>query len=223
MKKLSISWKLSVITITAFTLGFLVIALFNIWDLRSAKKQALEEEALVLSRHLRGVIYNNLSDLPLDGFSGMSSYLQSLVNPNPHFSFCFISNKKNEILYEYKKDKALNLSSLCQDETDILNEKHYEFTSAGNFYDMMIPIVWESKTIGHIHIGVPRDLIDSLVRKAVMTNVIIGSIVFSVSLIFLYILLRRGITQPIVSLANRVEEINEQFHFACPAETEEGN
>jgi two-component system sensor histidine kinase/response regulator len=223
MKRLSISWKLSVITITAFTLGFLIIALFNIWHLRSTKMKGLEEEALVMSRHLRGVINRNLSDLPLDGFSGMSTYLQSLVEPNPHFSYCFIANEQNKILYEYKKDTSQQLGSLARHETGSQDEEAFAFDPTGNFYDLSIPIVWESKAIGHIHIGVPRDLIDSLVWRAVITNIIVGSGVFVASLIFLYVLLRRGITQPIVSLARRVEEINERFHFACTVKTEEGD
>ncbi|MBN1554159.1 MAG: response regulator [Phycisphaerae bacterium] len=226
MKKLSISWKLSAITITAFTLGFLIIALFNILDLRAAKKKGLEEEALVMSRHLRGVIYNNLNDLPLDGFSGMSSYLQSLVDPNPHLSYCVITGKDNNVLYQYHKDDVkLDMHQTFAENHDhaVSDEDSYQFIPLGLYYELAIPILWKSEVIGTIHIGVPQVLVDSLVRKAVITNIVIGLIVFVASLIFLYILLRRGITRPIVALAHRVEDINERFHFTSAVDTQGGD
>ncbi|MBN1941834.1 MAG: response regulator [Phycisphaerae bacterium] len=224
MKKVSISWKLSAITITAFTLGFLVIAVFNILDLRTAKKKGLEEEALVMSRHLRGVIYNNLNDLPLDGFSGMSSYLQSLVDPNPHLSYCFITDRNDEVLYQYhKEDVKVNVASLAKHDRLVSDEESYQFVPSGEFYELAVPILWKSESIGCIHIGVPQALVDSLVRKAVVSNIVIGSIMFVASLIFLYVLLRRGITRPIVALARRVDDINERFNFTSSIEMQGGD
>ena len=221
MRRASISWKLSAITVTAFTLGFLTLAVVNILELGRAYKNGLEEEALVISRHLRGVICSNLGDLPLDGFTGMSSYLQSLVEPNPHFGYCFIADRTQTILYQHQKQDAAPFDPASAGDLDFAAETDQHINPIGPYYEMVVPIVWEAKVIGTIHVGIPRNQIDALVTKAVVTNVAVGLLILSSALFLLYFLLTQCVTQPMASLAHRIEAINRHFNLVRRNEDQE--
>jgi two-component system, sensor histidine kinase and response regulator len=223
MKKNSISRKLVGITLSGFILGFFIIAIINIVNLRKVYKAGLEEESLIIVKHLRSVICNNLQDLPLDGFSGMDSYLQNFIEPNPHFSYCFIADKKQKVLYQYQKKKKDHLDLALSHGIGFSGEDDVKIITKGKSYEMVLPIFWKSKLSGTLHIGIQKELIDSQVKRAVINNSIIGLAVLVGSLILLSSLLRKSITQPIMRLGERVEEINAYFNLVRAEGEEEGD
>ncbi len=223
MRKTSISRKLVGITLSGFILGFFIVAVINIVNLKKVYTSGLEEESLIIVKHLRSVICNNLRDLPLDGFTGMDSYLQNFIEPNPHFSYCFIADKKPTILYHYQKEKKNRLNLALSRGITYGGEDNYTIIMEGKDYEMVLPIFWKSRLVGTIHIGIQKELIDSQVKKAVVKNGIIGLAVMAGSLILLSTLLRKSITQPIMRLGERVEEISAYFNLVRPEGEEEGD
>jgi len=223
MRKTSISRKLTVITLIGFVLGYLIIAILNIVNLKKVYTAGLEEESLIIVKHLRSVICNNLQDLPLDGFTGMDSYLQSFIEPNPHFSYCYIADGKANILYRYQKKNANQFDSNLTRNISYTGEDDYKIIQERDHYEMALPIFWKSQIKGTIHIGIQKELIDSQVKKAAVKNGIIGLVVLTGSLVLLTTLLRKSITQPIMRLGERVEEISEYFNLVRSEGEEEGD
>jgi len=226
MKKMGIRAKLSLITGGCFVLGFTLIAVINIFNLRNVSQGGLEEESLVISRHLRGVIYSNLRDLPLDGFTGMSSYLQSLVEPNSHFCSGYIADKNGKVLYHYDKKSESEKTAATAVDADAFGfkkEDDYRVLSGKTYYGTLIPIFKESKVIGVIHIGIPREQIAALIAASAVRNAFIGVPILLGSLILLSSLLGRSITRPITRLSNRVEEIKSHFNLGLSPEDRSGD
>jgi two-component system, sensor histidine kinase and response regulator len=221
MKTMSVRQKLALITGGCFILGFLIIAVINIFNLRHVYQTGLQEESLVISRHLRGIIYGNLQDLPLDGFTGMDSYLRSLIEPNPHFSYCAVLDKNGKTLYHYRKEDSHAMAPARPGA--FRNEEDWRFQGLDHYCETVVPIFWKSRQIGSIHIGIPRERIESLVVKSVGRNVLIGTLVLTGSLILLSSLLKRSITRPIAHLTRRVEKIKANFNLADPVEDQEGD
>jgi len=210
-KRSSIRWKLSLITGGGFALGFLTIAIINIVNLRNVYRSGLEEESLVISRHLKGVIQNNLRALPLDGFIGMSSYLQSLVELNRHIDYCYVADKKGKVLYSYQRPGKENVH--CTEGPSFDNPEDHQVLAREKYYETVTPIFKEKDMVGTIRLGIPRELTDSLVRQSVGRNILIGAAVLLVSLVLQSSLLKRSITLPISRLSNRVEEINSHLNL----------
>jgi len=137
----------------------------------------------------------------------MNIYLGGILKKNPDYSYCFIADKEMNILYHSDKTKMDGKS----DRNSYAGLHDTGFSnltlSVGEHYEMIIPIVKSDETLGTIHIGIRKALINANILRVILITIGVLIISFGVSGTILYFFLQRSIICPITNLSDLAHKL----------------
>lgn len=170
-------------------------------SLHSEYKRLLEDKTFTIAENIRQLANRNLKFLPFENLPGMNIYLDGILKKNADYSYCFIADREMNILYH--SDKAKVGKELDKKlygglyDTDFSNLT----LSAGDHYEMIIPIIKSDESLGSIHIGIRKSLIDANILRMIFITIGVLIVSLGVSGIILYFFLKKNIIHPITNLS----------------------
>jgi PAS domain S-box-containing protein len=200
--------KLLALTITILSFAVVFITVTNILNFSVSYKQALEERSITVAENIRSTIYKNLKYFPLDGFTGMPLFLQDVLANNPGLSYCYIADTGRHILYHSdinftRADQKVQASAY----SFLGKNTRGETVLTDQYYESIIPIIYESDYLGTIHVGVEKKIIGQKILSMVWQNALIFFIFLALAIFVLYKLVTRHITRPIDLLVEHAIDI----------------
>ena len=199
--------------VSAMTLSISVITMMVFYTFKAVHgdyKALLEDKAFVLSENIRRIMNQNLTVFPIDGMIGMNDYLHSVVKNDADIRYAFIADKNRKILYhsdEKMSGDQLNEPSYDSIQYDTLFK--YLIFPINAYYEVIVPILQSDQTIGTIHIGIPRGLIDSKILGMATISITVLVLAWGMALLLIYAVLRRHVIQPITALVDKAAQISQ--------------
>ncbi len=211
---LSIKTKLFAVILLVLVVAIAANSYINIFSFKSAYTEALEEKSYAVAQALRRTVYNNLRYFSLDGFGQMDEYLQSIVETNEGISYCFIADKEGRILYHTNPE----LSNVFLDRgsyADLYPLKPFQKITLpiDQYYESLIPIVWEKEAIGTINIGIKQEIINSRIKGMQFQSFVVLLLALMFCLFLFYQSLYKIIIAPISKMLGVIRNIISHKEF----------
>jgi PAS domain S-box-containing protein/putative nucleotidyltransferase with HDIG domain len=208
MKIKSIRTPMYLVTMAALVLTALAISSADIFMFQRAYRSALSDRAITVAHNLRDTVHRNLVFFPLAQFTGMDSYLESIVAANDGIHYIFISSGEGQVLYHstnMEGQRQLNAERYAQ----VRFESSADRTTLAlsEDYESIVPIFWEDAQVGWIHVGVAKTLVDQ--RTSMMWGTSVGLLVLALGLaaLPLYSVLKNRIAAPLAHLTSTAQAI----------------
>jgi len=211
MNQKTIRGKLFTTIIPMLLLAIVANSVVNILSFRYHYSTALEEKSYAISKNVRGTIYTNMGFFPLDSFTGMTDYLQRVLKDNNGISYCFIADDSLKILYHH--DESQIGQHLDKNDYPSFQPDDKITIPLDDFYESVIPIIWDDKVVGTIHIGVEKQLINGRTNEMFFQSLLVLIVATAISGYSLYYFLSKIIISPLMRLSETVEYINTNKSF----------
>ncbi|HCL58032.1 MAG TPA: hypothetical protein DHW82_13640 [Spirochaetia bacterium] len=213
-KKIGKSLKLKTI-IMVISILFITISItltINLIQIKDRLKAALEREIYTSGLLVKKIVDTNLSFFALENLSGMNLFLNEVLNSNENISYVFISNKKRIILYH----NNLSYENTPLDQaiyTDRILTDSWKILPIGQYYESVTPVSFDNQTIGYIHVGVDKSIIDKEIIKIILKTVLIfiGALIFTILMLIFFI--SKKIVSPITALSQEMKGITKNMNL----------
>lgn len=207
-KYLSVKRKLFSVILLVLCITVITNSLVNIFSFKSAYQEALEEKSYAVGQALRRTIYNNLRYFSLDSFAGMNPYLKSILQTNEGLSYCFIADQEGKVLYHTDSGLTnLQLNRKVYFNSYPLKTSQRKTLAIEDYYESLIPIIWQNEPIGTINIGIKQEIINSKITTMQIQSFIVLLLALGFSLLLFYQSISRIITRPISKLLEGIKYI----------------
>ncbi len=205
--------KILLITISVSFVSLLVSSVVLVANFKKNYTEALITGTYGLGHSLNSIVTELLSlGLPLDSFTGLDKKCSQMLASNPHITYAGVSDTKGKILYN--GDPAL-VGKVFTDEvmkksiasTKPVTQLYRRFDGL-DYYDVTIPIIDSANShLGQIRLGFRTSVVNDKVMTALL-HVIIN---FSLSFIFIAILINYFISQlvsrPVIKISEHAKKI----------------
>lgn len=184
----------------------------NLIQIKDRLKAALEREIYTSGLLVKKIVDTNLSFFALENLSGMNLFLNEVLNSNENISYVFISNKKRIILYH----NNLSYENTPLDQaiyTDRILTDSWKILPIGQYYESVTPVSFDNQTIGYIHVGVDKSIIDKEIIKIILKTVLIfiGALIFTILMLIFFI--SKKIVSPITALSQEMKGITKNMNL----------
>ncbi len=210
--KTSLKTRTMYIIILVLTISSSITTFFIMIHVNNVLRKSIANEIHASGLIVRRTIYTNLKYFSLDAFSGMKKFLKGIVKSNNKISYCFITNKKIEIIYQFGKHKKSKAGGALKYPKDFFSKKR-KIIETGNYIENIIPIYSNEIVIGYIHIGVKKSIISSEILSLILITVLIFFASLIISIIVLLYFLGKKVINPITSLSLKMKKIANEMNF----------
>ncbi len=208
IKLKSIRSQIYVVTVMALLLTTISISTANIFQFQSDYKEALADRSVTIAQNLRVTVYKNLQFFPLDGFSGMADYLQTMLRANEGISYVYVTDRTGQILYHNDASQVGRaVAADAYAEGDFSNPDFALNRATSSHYESIVPLIWTDKVIGYIHVGVERAILDAKISTMIWQTAIILIIVLIVTGYPLYKFMSGNIVVPLIALTETASKV----------------
>ena len=130
------------------------------WIALGAVEQRLEpvikDKANVLARSIGNDLYKAVRlDIPIDRLRGVDAYLEDLITDHPEVAYLAVTDPEGKVLFsaESENDAGNGFQPLAANAGEA---RAGAFVSIGSDYNVVHPLVYDGKQVGHAMIGIDR-------------------------------------------------------------------
>jgi len=204
--------KIFLVTVGILTITLVLSSFLSILSFENSYLKSLISTYEVAGETLKLKIEQALKfGKPLDKFQGMRDLLRETAEDNPKISAIWIEAENGRVLYEFKRQEDIVISTLKSDEKTFSDSQTTKTIQAENNYLTIVPLKKsEDRILGRIYLALPEKVVLERIEEMIINNLgILWPIILTTSfalIFFLALLLFKPLKKDLLGISRILDE-----------------
>ncbi|OAN43037.1 MFS transporter permease [Paramagnetospirillum marisnigri] len=180
----------------------------------------MDKKAAVVGRDLASSIERAVNyGIPLDKLHGMPEFFEPVLGANREIRYLAVTDRDGRILFISGADAALLAPFFSSADFDIAASRK---ALIDNFVDITQPLMFKSALIGHLHVGLDQDYVQSRVLEIGVDIGVVTLVSLLVAVEILLFVVTFNITGPIRAASTVMDRVRHgDFSATCGVTSED--